>query len=171
MIQAKEYARIHLNGAAKRIAEKCDGLDFVDQAAQTLGGSAATVTAKFGFSVASIFLGHIASIEVPVIAYCMLIVIDVIFGLLLSTREGTKFQARWLMTGPTRKIVLTAILFFAASVIDKTIPGEVVLYGVTGYVTSAMFIDVADKYGKLTGSSIIEWVRRKFETLAERKTP
>lgn len=139
---------------------------LIEHAGTVLGGTPEQVAAK---GAAAMLAAAIASLEgwvtatAPVLlAYLVLVVVDVVMGVMLAHRNKEKFKASKLIEGPAKKIGLTAGLFLGGAVIDGVVPGTFILTGVAGYVCVAQFIDTADKYHTLTGSKVVEWIKERL---------
>ena len=139
---------------------------LTEYAGEVLGGTPEQVAVK---GIAAIVTASLASLEgwanatAPVLlAYLVLVLIDVIMGVMLAHRNNDPFQPSKLVVGPAKKLGLTAALFLGAAVIDTVVPGTFILTGVAGYICVAQFIDTADKYHTLTGSKVVEWIKERL---------
>lgn len=117
---------------------------------KTLGGAA---VALWGWATASAPM---------MLAYMVLVVIDVVFGATIAVREKQPFDFIRLVTGPAKKLGLTAALFVGAAVIDSVVPGTFILSGMAGYICVAQFFDCGDKYHTLTGSKVAGWIKERL---------
>lgn len=138
--------------------------------AEVLGGTPGQIILKTIVGAVAILWSHISNVSTIVLLYGILVIVDVIVGTALASRRGDKMdRTRWL-SGPAKKLGLTAALFLAASVIDGIIPGQFVLYGTSGYVAAALFLDVAKKYDALTGLNVLQWLQDRLASfLAPKK--
>lgn len=129
---------------------------------EVLGGSPLQVIIKTIVAAIAIFWSHINNVSTIVMLYGILVVVDVVLGTALASARSVKMdRTRWL-SGPAKKLGLTAALFMGASVIDSIIPGEFVLFGTSGYVAAALFLDVAKKYDTLTGLSVLQTIQDRI---------
>ncbi|MCB0781227.1 MAG: phage holin family protein [Flavobacteriales bacterium] len=133
---------------------------------EVVGGTTGEVAAKGAGAIlaaAMTSLGGWATATEPVLlAYFVLVLVDVVMGAALAVRRKEPFEFSKLFTGPAKKLGLTAGLFLGAAVIDTLVPGTFILTGVAGYVCVAQFIDTADKYHTLTGSKVVEWIKERL---------
>ena len=135
---------------------------LTEHVAEVIGGTPLQIIVKTIVAAIAIMWGHINNVSTIVMLYGILVVVDVILGTALASHKGIKMdRTRWL-SGPAKKLGLTAALFMGASVIDSIIPGEMVLFGTSGYVAGAMFLDVAKKYDTLTGLNVLQYLQDKI---------
>jgi hypothetical protein len=129
---------------------------------EAIGGTPLQVVVKVIVGALSVLWSHFANVSNVVMLYFILVVVDVIVGTALASHNNLKMdRTRWL-SGPAKKLGLTAALFMGASVIDNIIPGQFVLFGTSGYVAGAMFLDVAKKYDTLTGLHVLQWLQDRI---------
>lgn len=129
---------------------------------QVLGGTPAEVVLKMlGGAIVALW-GWATATAAVMLAYFALVLVDVVFGIALSQQLNNKLEFRRLFTGPAKKLGLTAALFVGAAVIDTVVPGTFILTGIAGYVCVAQFIDAGDKYHRLTGSKVVEWIKERL---------
>jgi energy-converting hydrogenase Eha subunit C len=136
---------------------------------EVLGGTPVAVALKAVIGGLAILWSHLDNVGTVVMLYAILVVVDVILGTAQAKAKQIQLHpTRWL-SGPAKKLGLTAVLFLGASVIDSIIPGEFVLFGMSGYVAGALFLDVAKKYDAVTGMSVFAWLEDKLGSLVRRK--
>ena len=136
---------------------------------EVLGGPPPAVLLKVIVGAFAILFSHLANVSPIILAYSVLVIVDVILGTAQAKSKGVPVHpTRWL-SGPAKKMGLTAALFIGASVIDSIIPGEFVLFGMSGYVACALFLDVAKKYDAVTGMNVVAWLEDRFGNLINRK--
>jgi energy-converting hydrogenase Eha subunit C len=142
---------------------------LLEHVAQVIGGTPLAVLTKTSVAAFTMLWSHFHNVGTVVLLYCILVVVDVIMGVALARAKGKEIKpGRWI-SGPAKKIGFTAFLFLGASVIDTIIPGEFVLYGMSGYVAAALFLDVAKKYDLLTGLNVLTWLEDRVGSLLRRK--
>lgn len=106
---------------------------------------------------------HLHNVAPMTGAFLALLVFDMILGIVLAHKRGEHVSVVKLVKGPTILMLCTAIMFLAASVIDRSLGIEVVLYAVSCYVLLATFYTVAKKYREITGHNVIEAVLQVFK--------
>ncbi len=135
---------------------------LTEHIAEVLGGTPLQVVVKTAIGAFAILWGHLSNVSSVVMLYSILVGVDVVVGTALASHQNKPMdRSRW-FSGPAKKFGLTAFLFLGASVIDSIIPGQFVLFGTSGYVAGAMFLDVAKKYDTLTGLNVLAWVQEKL---------
>jgi phage-related holin len=135
---------------------------LVEHFVEVMGGTPLQIVVKIIVGALAVLWSHLSNVSNVVMLYFILVVIDVIVGTALAAHLSMKMdRTRW-FSGPAKKLGLTAALFMGASVIDNIIPGQFVLYGTSGYVAGAMFLDVAKKYDTLTGLHVLQWLQDRI---------
>jgi len=133
-----------------------------------IGGTPAEVGIKLLLSGLAVLWGNLQVIGMSVFLYFIMLVIDAGMGAALSMREGRAFRTSHFTLGPLKKFSLTAGMLFVASIVDTMIPNASwipdtpLFIGVASFVGIATLLDVARKYGKLTGSKLIVWLEKKL---------
>jgi hypothetical protein len=136
---------------------------------QVIGGTPLAVLTKTAVAAFTMLWAHFNNVGSVVLLYFILVIVDVIMGAALARSKGKEITpGRWI-SGPAKKVGFTAFLFLGASVIDAIIPGEFVLYGMSGYVAAALFLDVAKKYDLLTGLNVLAWLEERLGSLLRKK--
>ena len=83
-------------------------------------------------------------------------------------RAGTTFRMAFFVAGPFKKFALTAGMLFVGAVVDSMIPNVPLIPDTPVFIAVATFVgvttclDVARKYGQLTGSRLIVWLEQRL---------
>ena len=123
-------------------------------------------------SIAGVFAALVSAwVEVnPFVgAYVVIVVVDTFLGVRLSKKQGRKFSWSHLLWGPGQKIVFTTVILVAAHFMDRFIPGDVLAYGIAGYMCAVLFLEAVSKYDKLTDNNILSYVRDRLAALVPTK--
>lgn len=133
-----------------------------------IGGTPAEVAIKILLSGIAVLWGNLQIIGMSIFLYFLMLVIDAIMGAMVSVRAGKEFRMSHFTVGPLKKLSLTAGMLFVASIVDTMIPNvswipdTPIFIAVAGFVAITSLLDVARKYGKLTGSKLIVWLEEKL---------
>jgi hypothetical protein len=129
-----------------------------------LGGTPAELAVKIFVAALAALWGNLQVIGMSVFLYFLMLVVDAIMGAMVSTRAGVAFRMSHFTVGPLKKFSLTAGMLLVASIVDTMIPHVPLLPDTPIFVAVVIFVaitallDVARKYGKLTGSDLIKWL-------------
>ena len=135
---------------------------------EIIGGTPAEVGVKILIAAIAALWSNLQVIGMGVLAFTILVGIDAIFGLALAKRNGVPFSSKKLMGGPVFKVVLTAAMFFACSIIDTMLPkipwlsDSPVFYGAAMFIAVTQLIDTSRKYGTLFNSRLANWLEAKL---------
>lgn len=135
---------------------------------EILGGTPAELGVKIVLAGIAALWGNLQIIGMSVFLYFLMLVVDAGMGAMISTRNGAAFRMSHFTLGPMKKFSLTAGMLFVASIVDSMIPDSgwipetPIFFGVAAFVGITTLMDVARKYGKLTGSPLIEWLEKKL---------
>lgn len=138
-----------------------------DSIKEIIGGTPAEVTIKIGLAAAAAMWANLQTIGLSVLGYFILLVTDAIMGATLSMRTGKKFDTSFFVLGPAKKFGLTTLMLLCGAVVDTMIPGNFLFYGIAAFICATALIDVARKYGRLTGSKLVAWIEHKLETFVK----
>lgn len=138
-----------------------------DTVKEIIGGTPTEVLVKIGLAAAAAMWANLQTIGLSVLAYFILLVTDAIMGAVLSMRSGKKFDTWHFTLGPSKKFGLTTLMLLCSAVVDTMIPGNFLFYGIAAFICATALIDVARKYGKLTGSKLVAWIEAKLETFVK----
>ena len=134
-----------------------------DTVKEIIGGTPTEVLVKIGLAAAAAMWANLQTIGLSVLAYFILLVTDAIMGAVLSMRSGKKFDTWHFTLGPSKKFGLTTLMLLCSAVVDTMIPGNFLFYGIAAFICATALIDVARKYGKLTGSKLVAWIEHKLD--------
>lgn len=126
---------------------------------EIVGGTPAEVIAKILLAAAASLWASLEMIGLSVFGYFILLVADAIMGAMLSAEAFKTSKFAW---GPMRKFLLTTLMLLAASVVETMIPGNFLFFGVVAFICATTLLDVGRKYGRLTGSKLVEWLEEKL---------
>jgi hypothetical protein len=135
---------------------------------EIIGGTPAEVAIKILLSGIAVLWGNLQIIGMSVFLYFVMLVVDAGMGAALSMRDGKAFRTSHFTMGPLKKFSLTAGMLFVASIVDTMIPNATwipdtpLFIAVASFVGIATLLDVARKYGKLTGSKLIVWLEERL---------
>ncbi len=139
-----------------------------DMIRDVIGGTPAEIGAKILIAALAALWGNLQVVGMSVFLYFVLLVVDAIMGALVSMKAGDKFSPKLFTFGPMKKFALTAAMLFVASIVDTMIPDvswipdTPLFIGVASFVGLTALLDVARKYGILTGSQLIKWLEKKI---------
>lgn len=133
-----------------------------DTIKEIIGGTPVEVSVKVGLAAAAALWANLETIGLSVLAYFILLIADAVMGAMLSMRAGKKFDTWHFTLGPSKKFALTTLMLFCSALVDTLIPGNFLFYGIAAFICATALIDVARKYGKLTGSKLVAWIEHKL---------
>lgn len=137
-------------------------------AREIIGGTPMEVITKATIAALVMLWGNLQAIGLSLFGYFILLLLDAVFGAVVSMREGKAFSWTHILFGPGKKLSLTAGMLLAAAVVDSMIPNagwipdSPLFYGVAMFVSTTMLLDVGQKYGKLTGSKVVLWIEARL---------
>ena len=134
-----------------------------DTVKEIIGGTPTEVLVKIALAAAAAMWANLQTIGLSVLGYFILLVSDAVMGAVLSLRTGKKFDTTFFALGPAKKFGLTTLMLLCSAVVDTMIPGNFLFYGIAAFICATALIDVARKYGKLTGSKLVAWIEAKLE--------
>ena len=135
---------------------------------EVIGGTPVEVGIKILLAAIALLWDNLAVIGTSVFLYFLMLVVDAIMGAMLATKDGKAFEFTFFLRGPLKKLSLTAGMLFVASMVDSMIPDmqwipETPLFiAVATFVGITTLLDVARKYGALTGSKLILWLEERL---------
>lgn len=150
---------------------------FSETIKEVIGGTPMEVAAKALVALAVALWNNVAIIGMSVFAYGVLLLFDALMGQALARRAGRMFSFSHFIYGPGKKLALTASMLLCTSFVDgllpkaSWIPDSPLFYGAAAFICSAQLIDVAKKYGTLSGSKIANWIEAKLGTFTKIEEP
>lgn len=135
---------------------------------EIIGGTPAEVGIKLLLAALALLWDNLAAIGASVFIYFLMLVIDAVMGAMLSIRRGGKWSSAFFVRGPFKKFTLTAGMLFVAALVDSMVPDHAwipdtpIFIAVASFVGITTLLDVARKYGALTGSQLIKWLEAKL---------
>jgi hypothetical protein len=133
-----------------------------------IGGTPAEVAVKLLIAALALLWNNLAVIGAAVFIYFLMLVIDAVMGAMLAIRKGGKWSSAFFIRGPFKKFALTAGMLFVAALVDSMVPDHAwipdtpIFIAVASFVGITTLLDVARKYGALTGSQLIKWLEAKL---------
>lgn len=144
---------------------------------EVIGGTPLEICTKALVAVAVAFWDNVQVIGMSVFAYGVLLLFDALMGQALARRAGKAFSFSHFIYGPGKKLSLTAAMMLCTSVVDgllpkaSWIPDSPLFFGAAAFICTAQLIDVAKKYGTLSGSKIANWIEAKLGTFTKIEEP
>lgn len=140
-----------------------------DTIKDVVGGTPAEVLVKIGIGAFAALWANLEIIGLAVFGYFILLIVDAGMGSAIAMSKGIKFSTKYFMWGPLKKFLLTAGMLMTAAVVDSAIVGNLIFPGVVAFIFAATLIDVAKKYGTLTGSKLVKWLEEKLGSFVKTK--
>ena len=150
---------------------------FGETMKEVIGGTPLEVAAKALVAITVAFWNNVEIIGMSVFAYGVLLFVDAIMGQSLARRSGRPFSFQHFIYGPGKKLSLTAAMLLCTSIVDgllpkaSWIPDSPLFFGAAAFICTAQLIDVAKKYGTLSGSKIANWIEAKLGTFTKIEEP
>lgn len=132
---------------------------------EVIGGTPIEVTVKLIIAGIAALWANLEVIGMSAFLNFILLVIDAGMGAVISKKKGNDISIKYLFMGPFKKFMLMAGMLLAAAVTDSQLPGNFLFYGVTAFISAAGLLDVAKKYGTLSGSKVANWLEDKLGTM------
>lgn len=135
---------------------------------EIIGGTPAEVGIKILLAAVALLWNNLQVIGASVFLYFLLLLVDAVMGSMLAMRGGKAFDFTFFVRGPFKKFSLTAGMLFVGAVVDSMIPNmqwipdTPVFIAVASFVGITTTLDVARKYGALTGSRLIVWLEERL---------
>ena len=135
---------------------------------EVVGGSADEVAAKALFAVVIVIWNNFQVIGMSLFGFGVLLMVDALFGQALARKRGEHFSFTRFMVGPTFKMVMTACMLFCTNLVDGLLPNaewfpdSPLFFGAAAFISVTQLIDVARKYGTLSGSKVANWIEGKL---------
>lgn len=142
-----------------------------------IGGTPAEVMAKILIAVAVAFWNNLNVIGMSIFGFFLLLIFDAILGASLARKAGIRFSFTKFIFGPLKKLALTAGMLFCTSVVDSMlppagwIPDNPLFFGAAAFISVSQLIDVARKYGTLSGSKLANWIEDRLGKFVQYSEP
>jgi len=141
---------------------------FTETLKEIIGGTPGEVAAKAVIACGVAFWENIVVVSSAMFGYGILLFIDALMGQALARKSGKMFSFSRFIYGPGKKLVLTTGMLLCTSIVDKLIPGfawlpdNPLFYGAAAFVFVSQLLDVAKKYGTLSGNKFANWLEAKL---------
>lgn len=135
-----------------------------------IGGTPGEVIAKAGIAVLVALWNNFQVIGMSIFGFGVLLLFDALLGGALAKKAGQPFSFGKFMFGPLKKLALTAGMLLCTAVVDTMlphaswIPDSPLFYGAAAFISVSQLLDVAKKYGTLSGSKVANWIEAKLGT-------
>ena len=151
-------------------------IEPANQFRDLFGGSLNEVVTKVMIGIVTILWSVANDTAYLLFIFLLLLMIDAIMGVILSYKKGRKFNPFYIIVGPGFKLMITAAIMVAMSILDHLIRStslgavftQPLAIGVGGAVCFAMGLDVVQKYAELSGNT---WIVAKVRELFGRMLP
>jgi len=137
---------------------------------EIIGGTPGEVFAKAFIAAAIAMWNNFQIIGLSIFGFGVLLLFDALLGQALARKNGQRFSFSRFMFGPLKKVALTAGMLYCTSVVDTMLPQAAWMpdsplhYGAAAFISVSQLIDVARKYGTLSGSKLANWIEAKLGT-------
>lgn len=142
-----------------------------------IGGTPGEVFAKAGIAVLVAMWNNLQVIGMSIFGFGILLLFDALLGAALAKKSGRPFSFGKFMFGPLKKLALTAGMLLCTAVVDTMlpqaswIPDSPLFYGAAAFISVSQLLDVAKKYGTLSGSKVANWIEGKLGTFIKTEDP
>jgi hypothetical protein len=144
-----------------------------DTVKDIIGGTPVEVLAKALVAVAVALWNNLQVIGMSIFGFGVLLLFDAFLGAALASKSGRAFSFGKFMFGPLKKLALTAGMLLCTAVVDTMlpqaawIPDSPLFYGAAAFISVSQLLDVAKKYGTLSGSKVAKWIEAKLGTFVK----
>lgn len=152
-------------------------MKLIEAVKEVIGGTPAEVGIKAMIATAIALWNNLQVISASLFAFGILLLFDALFGQALARRAGRRFSFSKFTFGPLKKLCLTAGMLLCTSVVDgflpdaKWIPDSPLFYGSAAFIAVSQLLDVAKKYGTLSGSQLANWIEAKMGSFVKYEQP
>ena len=144
---------------------------------EIIGGTPGEVIAKAAIAALIAFWNNLAVIGMSIFGFGILLLFDALLGQALARKQGVRFSFSKFMFGPLKKLALTAGMLLCTAVVDTMlpqaswIPDSPLFYGAAAFISVSQLLDVAKKYGTLSGSRVANWIEGKLGSFIKYNEP
>jgi hypothetical protein len=141
---------------------------FIATLKEIVGGTPTEFGAKALLAMIAALWQNLEVIGMSLFGYGVLLLVDAIMGAALAKRQGRGFSFSHFTFGPGKKLALTAGMLLCTSFVDQLlpnanwIPDSPLFYGAAAFISVSQLLDVAKKYGTLSGSKVANWIEAKL---------
>ena len=135
---------------------------------EIIGGTPTEVMAKAGVAALIAMWNNLEVIGMSIFGFGVLLLFDALLGQALARKSGKRFSFNKFMFGPLKKLALTAGMLLCTAVVDTMLPQAAwmpdspLFYGAAAFISVSQLLDVAKKYGTLSGSKVANWIEAKL---------
>ena len=144
---------------------------------EIIGGTPGEVIAKAAIAALIAFWNNLAVIGMSIFGFGILLLFDALLGQALARKQGVRFSFSKFMFGPLKKLALTAGMLLCTAVVDTMLPqtswfpDSPLFYGAAAFIAVSQLLDVARKYGTLSGSKVANWIEAKLGSFMKYEEP
>ena len=153
----------------------------VEAATQTvkeiIGGTPGEVAGKAVVAAIVAMWNNLQVIGMSIFGFGVLLLFDAILGAALANKANQRFSFGKFMFGPLKKLALTAGMLLCTAVVDTMLPNaswmpdSPLFYGAAAFISVSQLLDVARKYGTLSGSKVANWIEAKLGRFIKYEEP
>ena len=153
----------------------------VEAATQTvkeiIGGTPGEVAGKAVVAAIIAMWNNLQVIGMSIFGFGVLLLFDAILGAALANKANQRFSFGKFMFGPLKKLALTAGMLLCTAVVDTMLPNaswmpdSPLFYGAAAFISVSQLLDVARKYGTLSGSKVANWIEAKLGRFIKYEEP
>lgn len=152
-------------------------MKLIDATKEIIGGTPAEVAVKAALATAITLWNNLQVISASLFGFGILLLFDALFGQALARRAGRRFSFSHFTFGPLKKLCLTAGMLLCTAIVDgflpdaKWIPDSPLFFGAAAFIAITQLLDVAKKYGTLSGSQLANWIEAKMGSFVKYEQP
>jgi len=173
-IPAGLCADLRRMAGSKRKKMKAEASETVRE---IIGGTPGEVAVKALIAAAIALWNNLQVVGLSIFGFGILLLFDALLGQALARRSGVKFSFSRFMFGPLKKLALTAGMLLCTAVVDTMLPSAAwmpdspLFFGAAAFIAVSQLLDVAKKYGTLSGSKVANWIEQKLGTFIKIDEP
>ena len=144
---------------------------------EIIGGTPGEVAVKALIAAAIALWNNLQVIGMSIFGFGVLLLFDALLGQALARKGGAKFSFTRFTFGPLKKLALTAGMLLCTAVVDTMLPSAAwmpdspLFYGAAAFISVTQLLDVAKKYGTLSGSRVANWIEAKLGRFIKYEEP
>lgn len=148
-----------------------------DTVKDIIGGTPGEVMGKALIAAAIALWNNLQVIGMSIFGFGILLLFDALLGQALARRSGKLFSFTKFTFGPLKKLALTAGMLLCTAVVDTMLPNaswmpdSPLFYGAAAFISVSQLLDVAKKYGTLSGSKVANWIEAKLGRFIKYEEP
>ena len=152
-------------------------MKLAEAAKEIIGGTPGEVMAKALIALAVAMWNNLQVIGMSIFGFGVLLLFDALMGQALARKAGRRFSWSHFMFGPLKKLALTAAMLLCTAIVDgflpdaKWMPDSPLFFGAAAFIAVSQLLDVAKKYGTLSGSKVANWIEAKMGSFIKIEDP